>query len=566
MAFAMAKLKRLKSGAFSARKIIPQNVRAEYCARFRGGWEERFYVKAGTPLGDAKRALSEWLAEIERRISAIRDETAGKGRSLTSREARALAGEWYHWFVRLYEDDPGDPVGWEELLGDMQLALLECAPPWFRNDEGLDPDWRWVEDEDVRAHIRPLVADKAQTTQFLASRGLALSTEARERFLDAVDDEFAAALKLLIQRAKGDYTPDIRPQRFPKFAPAPHAASRGPSCFELFEAWVKAVTPGASTIDRWRAVFLDLQSHFVDRSAGSITADEAHEWKDRLVTKERSAKTVSDIWLVAARTVFGWALKERLIQANPFVGVTVTVPKKRRLRETDAFTPEEAQMILKASLAITNTIRPFAAACRWVPWLCAYTGARSGEITQLRGVDVIRREGIDAVRLTPEAGTIKTGATRTVPMHEHLIAQGFLDFVKSRGDGPLFYNPERAPTAGVDPTNPRRPRAVKTRERLATWVRKIGVKDPQVRPNHAWRHTFKQIAERHQISEKVSDEITGHAPLTVGRGYGRPTLGDMAAALKKFPRYSVDLKGTGEALQGLAEASEARASSDAGAA
>jgi hypothetical protein len=76
-------------------------------------------------------------------------------------------------------------------------------------------------------------------------------------------------------------------------------------------------------------------------------------------------------------------------------------------------------------------------------------------------------------------------------------------------------------------------------------------------------HTFKQIAERHGISERVSDEITGHAPLTVGRGYGRPTLPDMATALKKFPRYSVDLKGTGEALQGPAEASEANASSGA---
>jgi integrase len=104
---------------------------------------------------------------------------------------------------------------------------------------------------------------------------------------------------------------------------------------------------------------------------------------------------------------------------------------------------------------------------------------------------------------------------------------------------------------------------VKTREKLAAWVRKIGIDDPNVRPNHAWRHTFKQIAERHGISERVSDEITGHAPLTVGRGYGRPTLPDMATALKKFPRYSVDLKGTGEALQGPAEACEAKASSRA---
>jgi integrase len=286
-------------------------------------------------------------------------------------------------------------------------------------------------------------------------------------------------------------------------------------------------------------VFLSLQSHFTDRTAGSITEEEARAWKERLITPKRSPITVRDIWLAAARTIFSWAVKQRLIQANPFAGLTVELPRKKRLRETDAFTDEEAITILKAALAITDMSRPFTAACRWVPWICAYTGARAGEITQLRGVDVLQREGIYALRLTPEAGTIKTGATRAVPIHEHLIAQGFIDFVKSQGDGPLFYNPERAPKK-VDPTNPPRPRAVKTRERLAAWVRAIGIHDRGVRPNHAWRHTFKQVADRNDISERVSDEITGHAPLTVGRGYGRPTLSDMAAALKKFPRY--DLK------------------------
>jgi hypothetical protein len=35
----------------------------------------------------------------------------------------------------------------------------------------------------------------------------------------------------------------------------------------------------------------------------------------------------------------------------------------------------------------------------------------------------------------------------------------------------------------------------------------------------------------------VSDAITGHAPATIGRAYGAPTVEDMAEALKKFPRY-----------------------------
>ncbi len=60
-----------------------------------------------------------------------------------------------------------------------------------------------------------------------------------------------------------------------------------------------------------------------------------------------------------------------------------------------------------------------------------------------------------------------------------------------------------------------------------------------MQPNHAWRHTFKQIGHRNDISERLLDAIVGHSPLNVGRGYGTPTLSDMAAALRKFPRYEI---------------------------
>ena len=175
-----------------------------------------------------------------------------------------------------------------------------------------------------------------------------------------------------------------------------------------------------------------------------------------------------------------------------------------------------------------------------MPWICAYTGARAGEITQLRGKDVVQREGQWAIQITPDAGSVKTGEPRIVPVHEHLIEQGFIDFVRAKGEGPLFYNAE-APlrTTGSDPTNPSKAWPVKTRERIGEWVRKLGVTGKGIQPNHAWRHTFKQIADRVGISEKVSDAITGHSPASVGRSYGAPTVGDMAEALKKFPKYDV---------------------------
>jgi hypothetical protein len=113
MAFTMPKLKRFKSGAFSARKVIPKDVRDAYCKQFGGGWEERFYAQAGTPLGEAKRALNDWLAEIERRVAAIRDDASGKGRTLTPREALGLADEWYQF--------------WRGKRPDGQLGLLAEA-------------------------------------------------------------------------------------------------------------------------------------------------------------------------------------------------------------------------------------------------------------------------------------------------------------------------------------------------------------------------------------------------------------------------------------------------------
>jgi hypothetical protein len=52
---------------------------------------------------------------------------------------------------------------------------------------------------------------------------------------------------------------------------------------------------------------------------------------------------------------------------------------------------------------------------------------------------------------TPAAGTIKTGKPRTVPLHAHLIEQGFLNFERDRGNGPLFCNPKEKEDGTSDP-------------------------------------------------------------------------------------------------------------------
>ena len=233
------------------------------------------------------------------------------------------------------------------------------------------------------------------------------------------------------------------------------AARRRTSC----AAWVAERKPARSSVESWRYVFDAMTKHFKDRSAGSITADEAQGWVSGL-TDKRSASTVRKNWITASKTVFGWALEHRRIPRNPFAQVRITVPKKHRLRETQSFLPDEWRIILRASLAINKLDTPDEAAKRWVPWLCAYSGARPGEMTQLRGADVVERDGVHGLRITPEAGTVKNKKTRLVPVHDHLIEQGFLEFAKKHGAGPMFYRVAEQ-DGGNDPLRAKKPRYTK---------------------------------------------------------------------------------------------------------
>jgi integrase len=138
----------------------------------------------------------------------------------------------------------------------------------------------------------------------------------------------------------------------------------------------------------------------------------------------------------------------------------------------------------------------------------------------------------------------KTGKARAVPVHPHLVEMGLLDYVeavKARlgKQGPLFFRPSARPSRNPNYRGP----AVKARERLAGWVRELGVTDPGIQPNHAWRHTFKRRAARAGIEPRIRDGICGHTPRTVAEAYELPTVEDMAVALPKFPRWKVSDQG-----------------------
>jgi integrase len=540
MALRMVALTRAADGRWFARKGIPADVREEYARLYGVRREAQLKLPADTERYEAKTQLGEWGAEIETRIATLRAKKNGAGQPLTRLNAIALAGRWYTWFVGLHESDPGPAKRWREMSDHLVWNVIYPeAPESYHENPKADPHWEWQREPEVREAVRPQVAELARVATFLASEGKALNANAYTLFVDAVSDNLLLAITLLVRRADGDYSRDDTPDSFPPFTDGP-TRGNGIRCWDLFEAFVKALKPADNTVQRWRAVFLEMQRHFADVGADGITEDAARAWVRTLVTEGRSATTVREVWLSSSRRVFGWGAEHKHVRKNPFAGIKVDVPRKSRSRETKAFTEEEARTILRAALAIDDPKTPLDRAKRWVPWLCAYSGARAGEVTQLRGDDIEKRGNFHFMKLMPDAGTIKTRKTRVVPIHEHLIAQGFLEMVRSVGKGALFYNDKTPHRTSSDPMNPSRSRAGNVRGDLAEWVREQGVTDPELSPTHAWRHTFKQIAERVGITEKVHDAITGHAPASEGRKYGQPTAEDLAEALKKFPRYKLD--------------------------
>jgi integrase len=108
-----------------------------------------------------------------------------------------------------------------------------------------------------------------------------------------------------------------------------------------------------------------------------------------------------------------------------------------------------------------------------------------------------------------------------------------MDAVKGR-TGPLFYDP--ANYRGGSDGNPQ---SKKVAERLAKWVRSIGVTDTEVQPNHGWRHRFKTQARLVGMDPETRDAIQGHSHRTEGESYGdHPPLALMRA-IRMIPAYLV---------------------------
>jgi len=301
--------------------------------------------------------------------------------------------------------------------------------------------------------------------------------------------------------------------------------------FESYRLELQATGRGRNAESRWAPIVDSLVNFIGHDQAPNLTRNDVVRWKDQLL-KTLSPKTVRDSYLATARAAFGWAVDNSVVAQNPCSGIKVRLSRKTLSRER-GFSDAEATGILKASRNYEGSAREsltMIAAKRWLPLLCAYTGARIGEIAQLRVEDVRNDSGINFARITPDAGTVKSGYYRDVPLHVEIIGVGFLDYVASKGSGPLFY----ASTTRTGKTPP----ASIVADRVAKWIRSLGIADSSVQPNHGWRHRFKTVATELGLNARVVDAIQGHSARTAGDRYGDITLKAKQIAIAKFPTYN----------------------------
>lgn len=371
--------------------------------------------------------------------------------------------------------------------------------------------------------------DSREAADFFAAHYASEEALAEADRLIALDLELRAAkaLELRTLRDKADARQFLREDRVTRRLPLA-------DLFEQFAA--KQGSP--KTVAQWRPYVSKLANFVGNDNAHTLTDRDLIAWRNHLRDKESyrgkplSAKTINDSYLGAVSALFAWAKGDGLIDRNPMLGVTKVAGRPAPQLRDKEFTSEEARTILQATLVPPEGRQgsDWRNALRWCPWLLAYSGARVNELTQLRKKDIVTVEGVHALRLTPEAGPIKAKKARIVPLHRHLIEQGFLDFVASRSEGPLFFDPKLRRS-----DNAINRQANRLGTKLAAWVRGLGISG--VQPNHAWRHLFNTLAARHGIDHRATMAIMGHSSGNVNQRYGSVQVDVLKRELDKLPDF-----------------------------
>jgi integrase len=181
-----------------------------------------------------------------------------------------------------------------------------------------------------------------------------------------------------------------------------------------------------------------LKEHAGHDDMARVTFESGRDYRDFLIDEgDLSPQSISN-HLKALKALFNDAADNYpndFPSVNPFARVKFS-PGDGERRED--FTPAERRLILTFARDAEPCIY-------WVNWLGSYTGARLSELADADTRDIYRdpHSEIWVMKIhrkyrSPDQRLKSVVSTRIVPLHEAVLAEGFLEYVKSVGDGPLF--------------------------------------------------------------------------------------------------------------------------------
>jgi integrase len=464
MALAMSRpWKHPTTGIYWLRKRVPDDLRAAVGKR-----EEKFSLRTREPV-EAKRLHVEALAALEQRWANLRAPT----RKLDNSELHQISVAIYERFLELGEL-PG--VNWDTAIG---------GHLWERNFDLKPEDALFISRESVRQTILESWC-RARADELISVNGLKVDNENRLKIAKAISVGAQRAVMALKRLAKGDFSPDSPAPLSTRAAgmSALDQPSKPVTLESLLDGWATEKRPTEKTIYSWKRVLDQLVEFIGHQDAARLTPDDLLGWKAALLEAGLRTKTIRDSKLAPIRAILQWGVDNRKLATNPASRIVVDVRAKisERIR---GFTNGEAAQILRHAAKEQDPVK------RWLPLLCAYSGARLSEVCQLRADDVFKQGEVWCIKFDPEAGSLKNpNSERAIPLHPAIIESGFLQFVKAAGSGPLFkgLTADRFGNRGGNGTKV-----------IGRWVRGLGLEDERLSPSHSWRHRFKTLALLWQI-------------------------------------------------------------------
>lgn len=534
------------SGIYHARKVVPKDVRAIIG---RKEWDESLFTKdrdeairLGVPL------LSGWASQIEAARAKLGAGSAPVERSPVDRDRAYLA-------IKRWES-----ARVKEALNLAFNGSLEKAPVGFSDEMRAhvqrvgdleNGDWSSVPDFDA------LLSDALNSQR--------VACDPQHPAIPAMRPWFAASLanaeKTIMNYRRGHLTdaPEapvpmtmatIEPPALPPIA----AKATGMKLMAVFDLWEKS--KGRSE-KRHRGYVQRLVEYLGDPDIADVTPLHMDAFLGELRKFPNTKKPVDDVpfaelieraqkwpdyrtlhvktvwnWTVVYKGLFEFALDRDLVRKNP----AAKMMRKPAADESDDRLPYDAEdidAIFSAPLFNGfdgtgrgyrdqpgfNTVKDHK---YWLPILALWTGARVEELATLDKDEIKTEGGVHYIDLTERplkgARRVKNrSARRMIPLHDKLVALGFMQHVAS-ASGPIFPELDRD--------------GAKASASFTKWWGRWcdahakqdgreGLGDP-AKVFHSFRHAWKAAARRPEIQEQFSDMISGHEGGNgVARGYGR---------------------------------------------